>query len=340
MKSIIALFLIAFVGFAFSQSQVVDPGYKSSQLSVEDGDTGYFQIPITGNNGDYCNPNNVTDVICGVEIIYDKHLSGEQRICVGWTMLTECTAESPDYVETLGVEDSFTVTYYAEYEGGMDYSGNLYLTIGGKCKTSDLCFETTDGDVESVRIYEADGVSNAGDVTSPTTGSMNYVPFEMDSDGSNTAMYTVTLAESDDFAYPSMTFDIATGGDDHYIVLDIDEVNDISYSVEFHYTDGGICGDSTAANSTLCNWNSTMNYVYPANDDGGTPVRGDYATGPISLGSGSWGVTPYMYSDNIQSSIDFRFCGSVGYECASASGLAPSIAFFVTLLLAIIAYLF
>jgi len=340
MKSIIALFLISFVGFAFSQSQNVDPGYKSSSLNIEDNETGYFRIPIDGKNSGFCNPGNDTSIICGVKVIYDKSSGGEQRICVGWEQLSECTTSSADYVETLGLEDVSTYTYYAEYDGGADWSGDLYLTIGGKCKTSDLCLETTDGDIEGVRIYEALGSSNMGDVTD-NSGYTNtyYVPFEMDTDGSNTAMYTVNAGQTDDFAYPSMVFDIASGGEDHYIVLDIDELNDISYSVEFHYTDTGICGDSSVANSTLCQFNVTGNYVYPE-ENTEDPFRGSYATGPVSLPAGEWGVTPYVYSDNVQSALNFRFCGAVGYECASASGLAPSIALFVTLLLAIIAYLF
>lgn len=340
MKSVLALLLIAFVGFAFSQSQVVDPGYKSSEIQIADGDTGYFRIPIDGLNGDFCNPLNNTDIICGVKVEYSKHPAGVQRICISWEPITgDCTTESATYFETLGVTDGATTkNYFIEYEGGANYDGDLYIYIGGKCKTSDLCASSTDADIKGVRIYEATGVSNGDDYNDNTGYTSTYmVPFEMDADGSNTAKYTVNAANTDDFAFPSMAFEIAAGGEDHYILLDIDELADTLYAVEFHYTWDDVCGLSSAANNTLCYLNNTNTYVFP---DSTEPVTGDYGTGPITLEAGFWGVTPYVYSENVQSSVDFRFCGAIGYECASASGLVPSIALFATLLLAIIAYLF
>lgn len=345
MKYIVA-FLIALFGAVAFAAQTVDPGYKSSELGIEDGDTDYFIIPIEGRNGDFCNPYSNPGITCVVEIIYDKHTAGEQDVCIGTTQLNSCDDTSADYVEHIGL-DSRTKTYYYEYEGGMGVDINVYISITGTCETSTSstpCLSTTDVDIESVRIFEASG-TNGGDVTDGS-GYTNiaYVPFLQDLDGSNTALYTVDVADVDDFAYPSMVFDVGSGGDYHYIVLDIDEsLADTLYAVEFHYVYEAVCGDSSYSNaSDVCWWDVANydNWVVPNGEDNwDSPQTGDYVAGPTNVTEGMWSVTPYVYGENVESSLDFRYCGGLGYECASASGLAPSIALFA-ILFALIALLF
>jgi len=228
----------------------------------------------------------------------------------------------------------------------MGVNMNVYISITGVCQTSTSttpCLSTTDVDIEGVRIFEATG-TNGGDVTDGSYyTNIAYVPFLQDLDGSNTAGYTVDAADTDDFAYPSMVFDVAAGGEDHYLKLDIDEsIADSQYAVEFHYVYGDVCGWSSYANASLCMWD-VANYGNEVVPNGETnwdmPQKGDWVAGPTNLAEGMWSVTPYVYSENVQSSLDFRYCGGLGYECASASGLAPSIALFA-ILFALIALLF
>lgn len=342
MSKLFILVLLCVVAFAMAgPSQRVEIGYKSSAIGIENNDSGYFQFQVTAEQAALINPGNDLNYVSMIEIVYDKHIAGEQSICFGTEQNMDCDSSDEDFVEHLGA-DSLTRTYCMPINNTAD---SYIMSIAGTCEfstSSNPCVETTDVDIEGARIFEYRFTSTLDAYGCPPADRRRYVPFYQDLDGSNTAMYRVDVDDlSDDgqdgFAYPSMMVDVAAGGEDHYVLLDITDIgSSLLYAVEFHYTFDKVCGDSTycIANDAMCAWNTTdyENFVFPNGvEQIENPRKGSYASGAIQLSEGSWGVTPYVYKMST-GEVSFRFCGGLGAECASASGLTPSVFLFAILL--------
>lgn len=337
MKFLLVLFALIAAVSAITQS--VDLGYKSSQIATEDGDTNYFTIDISEAEYMWCDG---ASGWCMLEIIYSKNSAGTQEVCIGETQLSECTSSSGDNFASLGATDitdlldPYTYSYY------VTSATTVYVSVTGTCDfTSDGCFSTTDAAIDGVRLYEGSGSQDSDG----NYATRDYIPFWIDDDGSNTAYFDFDMdsqgeTENGSFAYPSMLVELWETSD-LYILLDIDEIDDFNYAVEFHYTMDMACGTCTYC-SMNCSWDAaeTMSYIrYPSMQDWETAETGSYSTGPISLTAGNWSVTPMVWNTELGfGELNFRFCGGVNFECESAAGLIPSLTIMIALLAALFLY--
>ena len=322
--------LFAFIAAVFAQTQTVEIGYKSSEIGISDGDTGYFTFVVTDEQYAWCGTG------CTLEVIHDKTSGGEQEICLGDSMLSSCDNTEADYMASLGVEDIFETTYCLQISA----AGTYYMSISGTCATSSGCLSSTDAEIKGVRLYEGSSTMDEFNCYA----NADYVPFYIDDDGGNTGFYDVSMSgvTNSSFEFPSMIVDL-DAAEDLYLVLDIDEVDEVNYAVEFHITLDVACGTCEMCNDSYCSQYAEegMSYVrYPSMQmDGDSAMEGSYSTGPISLTAGTWSVTPMVWETEFGTgTLNFRYCGGVGFECESAAGLIPSLTIMIALLAALFLY--
>lgn len=345
MMKLTLVLLVALFGVAMSakNEQVVELGYKSSQIEISDGGMGYFEIPVTATDYAGCVGSN-----CYVEIMYNKHTAGEQDVCISATKESDCLDTDAAFAGLIAA-DSSVVTYCVDL-AELGNPDTIWVSILGKCKFdsgSFPCYSSTDVDIAGVRMLES--AENKANNNCPTNST--YTPFTMDTDGGNTAFYVVDapydLVGDEGFTNnPSMMVTQATT-DDFYMVLDIDELIDSEYAVEFHITSGTCCDQSIFCQAlqtvTPCMWNYTASesyIVYPEAQDPLDPKTGSYKTGPIALPMGVYYVTPYVYPIGTTGlDLDFRFCAGLGFECSAGIANVPSFALMATLVAFVANYL-
>ena len=224
------------------------------------------------------------------------------------------------------------------------------MTITGTCKYEDLCYESTKLRLDNIQLYEIDTTDDS--ITLDTyschapTANRNYVPFYQVSN-SYTAIYNVDIdsissSDSNDKSHyiaPSMYLTIPNGGNDLWVEIDMDEVDDHLYAVEFHVSklddalnvDYPCIGGNSqiAAGPSNCTQNidtinilntdadtaatvTEYNIIPTSNINNTSPQMGDnYEAESIALNQGDYVITPYIYKEGT-GTLNFKFSGSIG----------------------------
>lgn len=329
---------LAVLGAASTQAaltETVPVGFKSGTLEMESGSTAKWFFDVSDAQT-FCS-DLPQDVNCYVEVEYSKHASGTQSVCVGSEALNECSsAVGSQYWKEFGTG----IATETRCQRITDWnSTDWQVTTTGVCDNT--CISTTDAEVKGIRIFQSNAQSsNACPVTG--TDTKNYVPFMLDSNGrgGNTAFYKLD-ASADVLAFPSMYF-TAIAGDSLNLRLDVNNLESSKFAVQFQYRllegDANPCGtfeNATSCAATALTSRSGDVFGYPT-----ARLADDFSTGLIPMDAGRWAITPFVYAhDGAQTDeIEFRFCGGLNFECASAFAAAPSMMFAAVLAAVVAAF--